>query len=92
MKKSVKLVFACFSIVFLLTFAACKKESNSKPDYGTGLKFDKKRYDKVPEKAQLLKRSYENLPSKVVLTDLLHRLQTRDALELVLPGLRPMRV
>ena len=69
MKKSIKLVFACLSLVFLLTFAACKKESNSKPEYATGLKFDKKRYDKVPKKAQLLKRSYENLPSKVVLTD-----------------------
>lgn len=69
MKKSIKLLFACFSLLLLFCFAACKKESNSKPDYGTGLKFDKKRYDKVPEKAQLLKRSYENLPSKVVLTD-----------------------
>lgn len=51
---------------FLVLFAglclfSCKKQ----PEHGTGLIYDEKSYLSVPEKAHLVTRAYENLPSAV---------------------------
>ena len=69
MKKYGKLILAGILAAVLLNLCACKNEVQKDFVYPTGLKFDKKRYNKVPKKAQLVKRSYEKLPSYVVLTD-----------------------
>lgn len=69
MKKYGKLILAGILAALLLNLSACKNEMQKGFEYPTGLKFDKKRYNKVPKKAQLVTRSYDKLPSSVVLTD-----------------------
>lgn len=50
-----------FAIVLIFLFASCKKESSS----NYGLVFSQEEYDKVPQKARLVTREYNSLPSKV---------------------------
>ncbi len=69
MKKLGNLILTGILAAVLLNLCACKKQIKNKPECATGLIFDKERYNNVPRKAQLLTRSYENIPSSVMLTD-----------------------
>lgn len=56
-----KIAVLILSLLASFAFYSCKE----KTPYATGLEFDEKKYEKVPRKARLITRDYENLPESV---------------------------